>query len=263
MSRHDAELSPALARHVQAAADVPQDATDRAQLRLQQALRQPVRRPARARGWWAATASAAVALVLVLGLPLMSGGSDAFAAVQARLRNFQTLSLDIRQWHQDDLISTSRTRMDARGRLRTDVGAQLSVVVDPVRGRVLTLLHDSRQAIVSPVQASGSARESTDWLQELREFQGQATPLPGSRMIDGRPARGWALEIKGQRMEIWADADGWPLQMQLGAPGGIRIDYRLTFDDPIAPGVLDSEVPPGYALVEGDDDSSAGGAGLR
>ena len=91
------------------------------------------------------------------------------------------------------------------------------------------------------------------WLDDVRIFKGQATPLLYTLIIDGRTAHGWTLQVGGTTMKLWADADGLPLAMrQLG--GGLEIDYRFEFDRPIAPGLLSSDVPAGYAPVVPDAD---------
>lgn len=252
--RFDHELSGPLARQVRDADAVPEQAVAAAQARLEQRLQQAPRRRRRSRGWMAATATASLALVLVVGLPLMSGGNDAFAAVQAHLRDFRTLAMDITQRHDGEVISTSRTVMNDRGVLRTDVGDQLSIIVDPPRGRVLTLLHGTREAMVSSIPQHTRATDGVAWIEQLRDFQGQATLLPTTRLIDGRPARGWALDIDGQAIELWADADGLPLEMRLGALGNVQLDYRFTFDAAVLPGQLSSDPPAGYSQVPADGD---------
>ena len=47
----------------------------------------------------------------------------------------------------------------------------------------------------------------------MRNFKGQATPLPDTRIIDGRTAHCWTLEFQGTTMTLWADTDDLPLAM--------------------------------------------------
>ena len=250
----DDELSHRLAQHAQDAAAVPEDAVAAAQQRLRSRLAAAPRRAATRPRVWKVSAAAAV-LALAVCLPWLSGGSDAFAAVQARLRDFVTLQMDVTQRYGGEVIATSRTVVDAQGRQRTDVGSQISIIVDPRRGRVLTLMHDTRQAMLAPIPVSRPATpEATAWLDELRDFRGQATLLPDSRMIGGKQARGWSLVVRGQALELWADADGLPLEMRHAAGAGLQIDYRFTFDQAIALGLLSSDAPAGYALSPVDED---------
>lgn len=252
--RFDHELSAALAQQVREADAVAADAVERAQQRLSQRLRDAARpRRVHAPRWFAASALAALLVVAVMSVPMLSGGGDAFAAVQDRLRQFTHLDMSITQRAQGQVIQTSRTLVDAQGRLRTDVGDQLSIIVDPKRGRVLTLLHAPRQAMVTALPKAGAAQGDTlRWLDDLRNFKGKATPLAGTRVIDGHRAHGWSLRLHGVDMEIWADASGLPLALRQNGGAGLEIDYRFTLDGPVAPGRLSSDPPAGYVLVDPD-----------
>jgi hypothetical protein len=251
-STHRHELPRTLAAHVDAAgAPPPLEAVERAQARLMARLRQApvrIREPARMR-WLAAAAMAALAVVTIT-MPLLIGQGGAFAAVQAHFRDFDTLSMRVEQRAGGQVVQTSHTVVNADGVLRTDIGGELSVIVDPVRGRLLTLLHPPRQATLAPLaQAEATPDAALEWLADIRSFRGDATPLSGTRTIDGRTAQGWALETEAGRLVLWADREGLPLAMETGGPGGLDIQYRFRFDAPVPPGHLSSEVPPGYRLV--------------
>lgn len=252
----DDKLSPALTDAVHAAQAVPAAAVDAAQARLTDALRaaKPRReRPAMHR-WAAAGFTAMAAVALAIALPFLSGHGDAFAAVQAHFRQFRTLQMDVTQRVGGQVIQTSRTRVDAAGATRTDIGESLSIVVDPARGRLLTLLHEPRQAMVAaiPQQAAATGNDIA-WLDELRRYKGKATPLAESRTIDGQPAQGWRLDLGGSPAEIWADADGLPLELRMSG-NGLAIDYRFAFDVAFAPALFDTAVPDGYTQVAADAD---------
>jgi hypothetical protein len=254
--RHEEELSATLAAHVRSTDAVPEDASDRAQIKLTAQMQQ-ARRPARApaRAWWAVTATAVLAIAVIIAGPMLSGGGNAFAAVQAHFQHFTTLSMTITQRYGGKPLQTSHSIVDARGVVRTDVGDQLSVIVDAPRGRVLTLLHAPRQAMIATIPKNEpAADDALSWLDDLRNFKGQATPLPDTRIIDGRTARGWTLQAGGTTMELWADDEGLPLAMHQLGGGGLEIDYRFEFDQPIAPGLLSSDVPAGYVPVAPDGD---------
>lgn len=242
-------LSPGLAAHVDAFdAEPPPHMADTAQQRLLARLGR-ARRPQPARARWFALASAAALALVVLALPLSMDQGRAFAAVQAQLRNFHTLSMHVEQRMGGELIEQSNTVVDARGVLRTDVGMQLSIIVDPVRGRLLTLDHDARQAMLMPMPTGPAAPETgLGWLAKVRDFKGRAEPLARTRVIDGHVARGWAIDTGGDRIVLWAGVDGRPLAMEAGGAGGLEIRYRFDIDAPIAPGYLSSDVPPGYTL---------------
>ncbi len=261
--RFDHELSEPLAASIRSTDAVPDDAVDDAQARLLARMQAAPDRPARAgvRTWWmAAAATLALAVLVVATSPLLPGNGDAFAAVQARFRDFDTLAMTIVQRFDGQPLQTSRTVIDARGVLRTDVGDELSIIVDPVRGRLLTLLHGSREAMLAPIpkrddpSAQPAQDDALSWLETLRTFKGEATPLAGTRIIDGRHARGWRLSVQGTTMELWADADGLPLAMRQLGGGGLEIDYRFEFDRPIPRGYLRSDPPAGYTQVRPDDE---------
>lgn len=256
--RFDQELPGALAEAVRSLAEAPASATDTAQQRLEARLAASPPAPrARPRTWWMATAATLSLAVLVIAtLPMLPGNGDAFAAVQAHFGRFTTLVMTVTQRFDGAPVQTSTMTVDARGVVRTDVGEQLSIVVDRPRGRVLTLLHGPRRAMVTSIPA-GPARRQDDplaWLEPLRTFKGEATALPGTRMIDGREARGWRLTVDGTTLELWADAEGLPLAMRQLGGGGLALDYRFTFDAPVPPGYLGSDPPPGYAMVAPDED---------
>jgi len=261
--RFDHELSDPLAASVRSTDAVPDDAVDDAQARLLARLQAAPNRPARVavRSWWmAAAATLAIAVLVVATAPLLPGNGNAFAAVQARFRDFDTLAMTIVQRFDGQPLQTSRTVVDARGVLRTDVGDELSIIVDPTRGRLLTLLHESREAMLAPIPkrddpATQPPQDGTlSWLEALRTFKGEATPLAGTRIIDGHRAHGRRLSMQGATMELWADADGLPLAMRQLGGGGLEIDYRFEFDRPIPPGYLRSDPPAGYTQVQPDEE---------
>lgn len=254
------ELSRKLATLLEATdAAPPPGATEAAQQRLLVRVQGTRSRTSPVQARWLAAASATVLAVIVVAFPLLIDQGAAFADVQRHFRDFRTLSVQVEQRHGGRVNQRSRTVVDARGVLRTDVGSELSVVVDPVRGRVLTLLHGPRHAMTMPLeQATGGPDMALEWLSQIRDFKGQAQRLEHTRTIDGRTAHGWALDVSGTRLVLWADRDGLPLAMETGDPNGLEIHYRFRFDVPLAPEYLSSDVPAGYQLAE--EDRSSGGA---
>lgn len=251
------ELPPALARHVEALHQPP-DATavEAAQHRLTARLKPAdARRGSRSPRWVVAATTAVIALVAVVAIPMLGEGGRAFAAVQRHFTDFDLLSMQVEQRMGGRVVQSSRMVVDRQGTLRTDIGDRMSVIVDPGRERMLTLLHEPRRAMLVPLHgAEQSPAAALDWLAEIREFQGEATLMPGTRLIDGREARGWSLHVEGQGIVLWADADGLPLAMEMGGAGGMEIHYAFDFDPQLAPGHLRSEAPAGYTLVGPDGD---------
>lgn len=245
------ELSCLLARHVDAVQPVPADLEAEAQARLLQRLASyPAARPRRAR-LFAFAAAAALAAVVLLGLPLLRDEGQAFAAVQQHFRGFRTLAMTIEQRMGDTPLPRTRVWLDAAGRVRTDVGEQISVIVDPGAGRVVSLLHSEKQGteVSLPVQAAPASGDALAWLEEIRRFQGEARRLPEPRRIAGLVAHGWELPVGDQRLVLWATEEGLPLAMEHAVPGGLRLDYAFEFDVALPAGYLDAVLPAGYERI--------------
>ena len=258
--RHEHELSPTLQTFVRSAAAPLEVEVAQAQQRLLARLPRAADCARQtARPWWPGIASVAVAVLVLALLPFVSGGSDAFAAIQQRLRSFNTLVMHVSQRHQGAVIESSTISTNAHGVVRTDVGSEISVIVDAPRGRVLTLLHTPRHALLSIIPRSALAPANTadaalSWLSEIRDFKGKATLIPEPRIIAGRTTRGWALNVRDMSMQLWADAEGWPVAMRMNGQMDLEIDYRFEFDQALAPGLMSSDLPIGYAWVEPDEE---------
>ena len=249
------ELDPTTADSLEAIdAPPPPGAAQVAQQRLLDRMQGTARPTRPARVGWLAVATTAVLAMVVVALPMLLDQGRAFAAVQAHFRDFTTLSMHVEQRVGGRVVQTSRMVVDDRGVLRTDVGDQLSVVVDPVRGRLLMLQHGPRQAVSMPLQqATSRPGASLDWLAGIRDFKGRARKLEDTRVIDGRTANGWVLDVAGSRLVLWADRQGVPLALETGAAGGLEIHYAFEFDTELEPGYLSSDIPRGYRIVAGDE----------
>ena len=258
--RHEHELSPTLQTFVRSAAAPLEFEVAQAQQRLLARLPSAADSTLRkARPWWLAIASVAAAVLVLALLPFVSGTSDAFAAIQQRLRSFNSLVMHVSQRHQGAVIQTSTISTNAQGVVRTDVGSEVSVIVDAPRGRLLTLLHTPRHALLSSIPRNAPVKANTadaalSWLSEIRDFKGKATLIPEPRIIAGRSARGWALNVRDVSMELWADADGWPVSMRIAGQMDLEIDYRFEFDQALPPGLMSSDLPIGYVWMEPDQD---------
>ena len=230
----DHELSGMLAAAVRDSDDAPEAAVQAAQVRLQVRMAQarPARRPWLGRGLALVATASLVVLAFFLS-PLLPGGGNAFAATLERFRHFNSLDMTVVQRMNGQVIQTSQIRVDQAGRSRTDVGDQLSVIVDPARGRVLTLLHEPREALLSVIPVSQAASgQGLGWLEALRQFKGKATPIAGSKIIQSQVAQGWTLDAGGQKIQLWASAQGLPLAMAMGGASGMTIEYMFAFDKP-------------------------------
>jgi outer membrane lipoprotein-sorting protein len=236
----------------------PAGAVTEAQRKLEQVLAgaAPRRPKRRARSWLAAAASAAAAVIAVVLLPLNPTQALAFSDVQKHFRDFQKLRFDMEQRVNGNVIMKSRIAVLANGSVRTEVGDDIVVVVNTQERRVLTLVKGQRVAVVSPLPAPGTKEDAMDWLSEIRDFQGLATPLPDTRIIDGLRAHGWELQLPtGQgKVQLWADDAGLPLEMKVGeANTAIDTRFRFEFEPALPADSFSTAVPAGYTLQPSED----------
>jgi len=212
--------------------------------------RPPVKNPRKA-GWLAAAASAVVAALGLLWLPL--NPTPAFAAVQQHFRDFQTLRFTIDQRVEGQPTIQTRVQATRSGNMRAEVGDDVVVIANSAQQRVLTLIRPSHMAIVSPLQHAVEEDDALKWLRDVREFQGVAKALPDPRVIDGQTAYGWQLETEGIDLVLWATAEGLPLQMTMNPAAQLQLDFHFEFDVPLAPESFSTEVPAGYRLAPAED----------
>lgn len=216
----------------------------------------PRARKPRVGGWLAAAASAVVAAVAVVLLPLNPSQAMAFSEVQKHFRDFQKLRFDMEQRVNGHPLMKSRIAVLADGSVRTEVGDDIVVVVNTQERRVLTLVKAEHVAVVSPLPAPGTKDDAMDWLSDIRDFQGLATPLSETRLIDGRRAHGWELALPdGQgKVLLWADEAGLPLEMKVDQPNAaIDTSFRFEFEPALPADYFSTEVPAGYTLQPTED----------
>jgi hypothetical protein len=202
-------------------------------------------------GWLAAGVSAGVAVLTFLWLPLMS--TPTFAAVQEHFRDFRTMRFVIDQRVAGEQVIQTRVSMTNDGNVRTEVGDDVSVVVNSRDKRVITLMRSAHMAIVSPLVASVENEDSLKWLKDIREFQGKAQALPQPRVINGEQTHGWRLVAGGLDIVLWATDDGLPLAMTMTGDAKLELDFRFEFNVPLSPGLFSTEVPAGYNLGTQED----------
>jgi hypothetical protein len=239
-----------------AAHEPPAEMIGAAQQRLEAAVAARIARlPAprtrrRVSGWLAAGATAVAAVVAVVLLPLTP--TPAFAAVQEHFQDFRTLRFAMT--HEvagrtgvATFVSTTRD-----GRLRTDIGKDLSVIVNPAEGRVLTLVHPEHIAMQMPVGGGSGDDDSLDWLEDIREFKGAALRLPEPRTIGGLEAYGWKLRTGNMDIVLWATEGGLPLEMQMTGQQQMHFEFHFEFDVPLPDEMFSTAIPARYRLVNGD-----------
>ena len=211
-------------------------------------------RPARrTRGWLAAAATAVVVTVAMLWLPFGSTPAVAFAIVQQHFRDFRTLRFDVEQRMNDMVVMKSRVNITRDGKVRTDVGDLVSVIVNSAERRVMTLHHPSHVATVTPLDAPVKQDDAMAWLAEIREFQGEAKALPKMRWIRAQRVHGWELSTAAGIITLWANDEGLPLEMTIEGNAAIELSFDFDFN-PVQPAqMFSTEIPAGYSRGEPED----------
>lgn len=201
-------------------------------------------RPRTVVGWLSAAAAGVAAVVIVLLLP--TNHSVAFAEVQKHFAGFRTLSFVMTTEMGGKTIQQSHVYVNEAGDVRTDVGSDISVIVSASRQEVLTLAHRPRAAILAPITEAPESDDPLAWLTEVRAYQQAAKPL-GTKIVDGKTAHGWELEIQGLQTQLWADDDGLPLSMEIHQHP-VETRMQFTFDAPLAADLFSFEIPQGYRV---------------
>lgn len=211
-------------------------------------------RPARrVGGWLAAATSAGIVAIAALWLPLVPSTALAFAQVQQHFRDFRTLRFDVEQRMNDKVLMKSRIHVTRDGNVRTDVGDLISVIVNSTERRVMTLHHPAHVATLAPLVEPVTKDDAMAWLEDIREFQGEARALPRTRVIDFRKAHGWELATAAGNIVLWATDEGLPLEMTIGGSTPMRLDFDFEFDLVLPAQMFSTEVPAGYSLGKGED----------
>jgi hypothetical protein len=243
-----------------AAGEPPADMIDAAQTKLEAAIGAriaavPAARAPRRVGWLAAGASAVAAAVLaVILMPLTSTPVLAFSAVQEHFQDFRTLRFDMTQEVAGQSGVVTRVAMTRDGNVRTDIGDDLSVIVNTSQGRMLTLIHPEHVAIESPIGGGKTGDdESMRWLDDIRKFQGAAERLPGSRTIGGRLGYGWKLRTGAMDIVLWATEGGLPLEMQMTGEQQMRFEFHFEFDARLPDDMFSTSMPAGYSHAPAED----------
>jgi hypothetical protein len=103
-------------------------------------------------------------------------------------------------------------------------------------------------AVVSPLDQAARKEDALKWLEDIRDFQGAAKALPGSRIIRGQRAQGWALQIEGMNMELCANDEGLPLEMSLDQGMNLEMTFDFQFDLELPDALFSTQIPDGYKL---------------
>lgn len=266
-AKHSNELGPLREITELTRADGPDDQqTDAAQAALMQRLAGK-ERPSSATNpfaWrvvaWAAPASVTVVAVLMLLVGGPTGPSSAFAEVQRYFQEFETLFAHTKIEAMGATVWEMDVYVEADGRSRIDMRNETTYVVDPEAGTMTIFWHQQRIASQTDLYNKGeqSPAQAMDWLDKIRDFQGQARRLP-EKQVRGQQAVGYELDHNGHVLTVWASVDdGRPLQLtgSFGAleQGAMGMTVDFEFDRAIDPALFDTtQLPAGYKWVGESD----------
>ncbi|GJM11382.1 MAG: hypothetical protein DHS20C11_36580 [Lysobacteraceae bacterium] len=209
---------------------------------------------------WAAPAGVTIVAVLMLLVGGPTGPKSAFAEVQRYFEEFETLFAHSRIEAMGSTVWEMEVYVDRDGRSRIDMRNETTYVVDPTAGTMTIYWHQQRIASQTELYNKGeqSPAQAMDWLDKIRNFQGQARRLP-ERLVRGQPAVGYELDQNGHVLTVWASVDdGRPLQLtgSFGAveQGAMGMTVDFEFDQPVDPGLFDTtQLPEGYRWAADSD----------
>ena len=251
MSNHPLERYVDAVRCDQPAASESDDAQRRLMARIDRA-RTDKRSPAVAWGW----ATAAVLALLVVPVLVMMPGSNgavAFAEVQSYFTDFRTMKARMTTQMNGNTVLAMDIVVDGQGRVRVDSVDDFSLIIDPNQGRMLQLFHRHQRALRVPIEGGDrtASDPALDWLEQIREYQGQARLLDETRTVLGVEVFGFRLTDHAVDMTLWATEQGHPmlLEMQTGPEAAVattRIEF--SFDQPVDTDLFSLAVPASYEL---------------
>lgn len=221
--------------YIEAAREVDDAALNKAVTDFREGL--PVVKPARQKvpAWLRYSGAVAMLVLAVSIVPTFmpkNTGAQAFAQVQAWFEDYQTLQVNINMMMGDMQISEVKVWGQANGATRVEVPPTVTII-DPVNNVMHMLLPEgqvmTRELGIQVANTQGN--EHLEWLEELREFQGVATIVDESRVVDGIDAIGWQLNLDGQSHTLWTDPDdNRPLLMEAELPGGLFMTITFSFN---------------------------------
>ncbi|MEN1728297.1 MAG: hypothetical protein AAGJ52_07635 [Pseudomonadota bacterium] len=241
----------------------PTGAVDKAQARLLDRLAAESTTAAPSRPIWGLATAAALAILILPMVLLLPGPGNgvAFAQVQSYFSGFSTLRAELTTLMNDEVIVDMVARVDESDRARVEVTGQFTIIVDPLLGQMLQLEQQGSRARLMEwdAQSADSGEGALDWLEDIREFQGEAQRIVAVEQIRGQEAIGFELLISGQAMTLWATEEGRPLQLiiQSGTersagdqPFQVVTQVDFHFDEPMDADLFSLTPPTGYILED-------------
>ena len=212
----------------------------------------PAASTSRSRRWLPQFATVAVMITgLAIALPMMlpGGGGNAFAQVQQWFSSYDTVDVRTRILRDEAVIVDVRVQATAAGDVRIEQPGATHVI--KAFENTFTTLLPGNKFMRLPIEGTEQVNASTEWLDKLRTFRGEAVPLDEIRIVGGRQAVGHRLVIDGTDLTLWSDSvDSRPLLLEGDLPGGLQLETTFEFNLDLAPWIF--EVPPGFSPVQGD-----------
>ena len=251
VSNHPLEHYVEAVRRDEPAASESDHAQRRLMARIDQA-RDDKRSPVAVWGW----ATAAVLAILVVPVLVMMPGSNggvAFAEVQSYFTDFRTMTARMTTKMNGNTVLAMDIVVDDQDRVRVDSGDDFSLIIDPHRGMMLQLFHRHQRALRVPIDGDDATASdpALDWLEQIREYQGQARLLDETRTVEGVEVSGFRLTDHAVDMTLWATGQGRPvlLEMHTGPEAAVsttRIEF--SFDQPVDADRFSLTVPTSYEV---------------
>ena len=118
------------------------------------------------------------------------------------------------------------------GSTRVEVDAIVHIL-DAKNGLMHTLLQGNRVMTmpIDAMPAEQGTQDSLEWLQKLRDFQGQAELIDEQRVIQGEDTVGYRLTLDAMAFTLWAvEQDNRPVLLEGTLPGGMTLRSEMVFD---------------------------------
>jgi hypothetical protein len=201
----DAATEALLDLHIEAARHQFDAATiEHAARRLRGKLSHSGARRLRRFTWPSLLATASMLFVVISAVSFFLPGENgtAFAQAQQWLASFRTLQAETTVIAGDS-VSRVVAWLDESGDTRVEsLGTTTIIKTD---ADVIYISQPDGRYFAQPITSERIVGSSTEFLDNIRAFRGQADLLPQSREIDGVSAAAYALEIDGAANVLWVD----------------------------------------------------------
>ena len=233
----------------------PEESLEAATARARSRLPSPAPRARKQVFSWRMAGATALAIGALMLVPLLMPGHHgaAFALVQEWFETYRTLHVTTVMEQNGNRVSRMEIWANDSGSVRIDMDPVTHII--DAGTDTMHILMPGNQVMSKPILTAGTTGMSDkafEWLEEIRDFQGDARVLEESREIDGIRASGYSLSLEGTRLVLWVDPDdNRPLQLVGELPGNLKMRSDLEFN--IALPADTFTVPAHYRQVDPED----------